>query len=130
MVAWAAESLNNVSVYIYDATRMVLPLVGDDGSGARHDWHNILGRPGLLEHTDTIAYTVRGLSGLLFGIALGLAFWWWVRAKRAGVPRDPGAKGSGLLLTRCVSGQRAFVVPSTGRPIQRPRRLRKRGTRS
>ena len=26
MIAWAAESLNNVSVYMYDATRMVLPL--------------------------------------------------------------------------------------------------------
>ena len=59
MLAWAAESLNNVSVYIYDATRMVLPLLGDDGSGAGHDWHNILARLGLLEHTDGIAYTVR-----------------------------------------------------------------------
>jgi hypothetical protein len=82
MVVWAAESLNNVSVYVYDATRMALPLLGDDGSGAGHDWRNILSRLGLLEHTDAIAYTVRGLSGLLFGIALGLAVWWWVRAWR------------------------------------------------
>jgi len=82
MIAWAAESLNNVSVYIYDATRMSLPLVGDDGSGAGHDWHNILSRLGLLEHTDAIAYTVRGLSGLLFGIAIGLAVWWWLRSRR------------------------------------------------
>ena len=42
MVAWAAESLHNVSVYIGDAQVMVLPLFGDDGSGAGHDWHNIL----------------------------------------------------------------------------------------
>jgi hypothetical protein len=81
-VAWAAESLNNVSVYVYDATRMVLPLVGDDGSGAGHDWHNILGRLGLLEHTDGIAYTVRGLSCLLFAAAVGLAAWWWTKARR------------------------------------------------
>jgi hypothetical protein len=82
MAAWTAESLNNVSVYIYDATRMALPLVGDDGSGAGHDWHNILGRLGLLEHTDGIAYTVRGVSGLLFAVALGLTVCWWVRVRR------------------------------------------------
>jgi hypothetical protein len=82
MAAWAAESLNNVSVYIYDSTRMALPLLGDDGSGAGHDWHNILSRLGLLEHTDAIAYTVRGLSGLLFAVALGLTAWWWAKARR------------------------------------------------
>ena len=77
MLAWAAESLNNVSAYIYDATRMALPLLGDDGSGAGHDWHNILSRLGLLGHTDGIAYTARSLSGLLFMAALGLAVWGW-----------------------------------------------------
>jgi hypothetical protein len=91
MVAWAAESLNNVSVYVYDATRMALPLIGDDGSGAGHDWRNILGRLGLLEHTDGIAYTVRGLSGLLFAVAVGLAVWWWVAARREALrERRPG----------------------------------------
>jgi hypothetical protein len=82
MLAWAAESLNNVSVYIYDATRMELPLLGDDGSGAGHDWRNILSRLGLLEHTDGIAYAVRGISVALFAVALGLAIWWWVKARR------------------------------------------------
>ncbi|MBN1320423.1 MAG: hypothetical protein JXA87_06215 [Thermoleophilia bacterium] len=81
MGAWAAESLNNVSVYMYDATRMVLPLVGDDGSGSGHDWRNIFRRLGLLEQTDAIAYTVRGLSALLFAAAVGLAVWWWVKAR-------------------------------------------------
>ena len=83
MVAWAAESLNNVSVYMYDATRMVLPLLGDDGSGDGHDWHNIFTRLGLLGHTDGIAYTTRGISIALFGLALGLAVWWWVSAWRS-----------------------------------------------
>ena len=92
MIAWAAESLNNVSVYVYDATRMMLPLVGDDGSGAGHDWRNILGRLGLLEHTDGIAYTVRGLSCLLFVVAFGLAVWWWAKARR-GSP-ETGGKSS------------------------------------
>ena len=81
MVAWAAESLNNVSVYMYDAARMALPLVGDDGSGAGHDWRNIFTRLGLLEHTDVIAYTVRGLSAAMFAAALGLAVWWWIKAR-------------------------------------------------
>jgi hypothetical protein len=81
MLAWAAESLNNVSVYIYDATRMQLPLVNDDGSGAAHDWHNILSRLGALSHTDAIAYTVRGLSVAMFAVAVALAVWWWVRGR-------------------------------------------------
>jgi hypothetical protein len=89
MMAWAAESLNNVSVYIYDATRMELPLVGDDGSGAGHDWHNILGRLGALSHTDAIAYTVRGLSVALFVAAVGLAVWWWVRSRREAAAGGP-----------------------------------------
>lgn len=82
MVAWAAESLNNVSVYVGDAQAMVLPLFGDDGSRAGHDWHNILGRLGLLESTDAIARFVQLGSVLLFVAALGLAAWWFVRARR------------------------------------------------
>ncbi len=82
MIAWAAESLNNVSVYMYDATRMVLPLFGDDGSGAGHDWHNIFSETGLLGHTDLIAYLTRGLSAALFAAAVGLAVWGLVRARR------------------------------------------------
>ena len=82
MLAWAAESLNNVSVYMYDATRMVLPLFGDDGSGAGHDWHNIFSETGLLSHTDFIAYLTRGLSAAAFAAAIGLAAWGFVRVRR------------------------------------------------
>ncbi len=39
-VAWAAESLNNVSVYTADAQAMAVPLFGDDGSGAGHDYQH------------------------------------------------------------------------------------------
>jgi hypothetical protein len=92
MVAWAAESLNNVSVYIYDATRMALPLVGDDGSGAGHDWHNVLSRLGALEHTDAVAYSVRGLSAVMFAVALGLAAWWWVGARRYHAEKEASAQ--------------------------------------
>jgi len=83
LVAWAAESLNNVSVYIGDAQRMVLPLFGDDGSGAGHDWHNILGDPGWLEATDQLANVVRTASVILFVAAVGLALLGFARARRA-----------------------------------------------
>ena len=83
LVAWAAESLNNVSVYIGDAQRMVLPLFGDDGSGAGHDWHNILGDLGWLEATDQLANVVRTASVILFVAAVGLALLGFARARRA-----------------------------------------------
>lgn len=73
MVAWAAENLHNVSVYIGDAQAMVLPLFGDDGSGAGHDWHNILLALNALEATDQLALVIRTLSVILFVVALGLA---------------------------------------------------------
>lgn len=83
MVAWAAESLNNVSVYAADAQAMVLPLFGDDGSGAGHNWHNILGRLGWLESTETVARVIQLGSVLLFVTALGLAVWWLLHPRRA-----------------------------------------------
>jgi hypothetical protein len=88
-LAWAAESLNNVSVYVYDATRMVLPLFNDDGSGSGHDWHNILGELGLLGSTDTIAYLVRGLSAALFLVALGLTVRGFLRPAPPRAPVRP-----------------------------------------
>lgn len=75
MVAWLGMSLNNVSVYIHDATRMVLPLFGDDGSGAGHDWRFILGELGWLGHTDSIATLVRLASVAAFIASVALACW-------------------------------------------------------
>jgi len=83
LLAWAAESLNNVSIYAADAQDMLLPLVGDDGSGAGHDWHNILGTLGWLGSTDAIANAVRTASVLLFIVALGLAVLGFYRARQA-----------------------------------------------
>jgi hypothetical protein len=74
-LAWLGVSLNSVAVYISDATRMVLPLWGDDGSGANHDWHNILVRLGWLSHTDALGAFVRVLSGAAFLGSLGLIVW-------------------------------------------------------
>ena len=82
LVAWAAENLHNVSVYIADAQVMILPLFGDDGSGAGHDWHNILLELNALEATDQLALVVRTASVILFVVALGLAALGWSRARR------------------------------------------------
>lgn len=73
MVGWLGMSLNNVSVYIRDATRMELPLFGDDGSGSGHDWRAILGDLGWLDHTAGIAGMVTTWSVVAFATALGLA---------------------------------------------------------
>ena len=83
LLAWAAESLNSVSIYVADARDMLPPLVGDDGSGAGHDWHNILGTLGWLESTDAIANAVRTASVILFIVAFGLAALGFMRARRA-----------------------------------------------
>ena len=71
MFVWAGYSLNDVSVYIYDATRRVLPLLGDQSG---HDWAYLLG-PNVLDalpYTDTIANIVRFASALFFIAAAGI----------------------------------------------------------
>jgi hypothetical protein len=83
MIAWSAENLHNVSVYIADAQVMILPLFGDDGSGAGHDWHNILLALNALEATDQLALVVKTCSVILFVVALGLAVLGFSRARRA-----------------------------------------------
>jgi len=83
MVAWSAENLHNVSVYIGDAEAMLLPLFGDDGSGAGHDWHNILLELNALGATDQLALVVMTCSVILFVVALGLAVLGFSRARRA-----------------------------------------------
>jgi len=82
LIAWAAESLNNVSVYVGDAVRMELTLFGDDGSGAGHDWHNIFSELGWLQATDQLANVVRTASVILFVVAVGLAALGFARARR------------------------------------------------
>lgn len=82
MLAWCGASANNVSIYIHDATRRVLPLLGgQDG----HDWAYLLG-PGAwnaLDATDGIAIGVRVLSALLIAAAFGLLAWGYTEPRRA-----------------------------------------------
>ena len=81
MLAWAGCSANNVSVYIHDATRRVLPLLGgQDG----HDWAYLLGPEvwDALDATDAIAAGVRVTSALLVVVALGVLVWGFTRPRR------------------------------------------------
>jgi len=82
-LAWTAENLHNVSVYIGDAQVMLLPLFNDDGSGAGHDWNNILTTLCALGATDQIALVVKTASVVLFVAALGLAVLGFSRSRRA-----------------------------------------------
>jgi hypothetical protein len=88
MLAWLGVSLHNVSVYVRDATRMELPLLGDDGTGSGHDWRNILFELGALDRTDDVADLVRTLAVLAFLAAVALTAWWaWQDLGRPLAPR-------------------------------------------
>ena len=67
---WVGYNIVNVSVYMGDAVRMSLPLLG--GDNVIHDWNYILGHLGLLSHTGF-------LSGLTYAlgifIILGATAW-------------------------------------------------------
>jgi hypothetical protein len=66
-----------------DAEAMLLPLVGDDGSGAGHDWHDILLELNELGAADQLALVLRTCSVILFVVAVGLAVLGFSRARRA-----------------------------------------------
>jgi hypothetical protein len=71
---WVGQSLFNVSVHVRDARARALPLLGDDPSA--HDWHNILGRLGLLRWDHAIGNLVYlfGFLALVAAIVGGLYF--------------------------------------------------------
>jgi hypothetical protein len=69
---WLGQSFTNVSIYIGDALKMQLDLLG--GDGVIHDWNYLLSEIGLLSYTDTIAGTayVVGFAIFLYALILGL----------------------------------------------------------
>src|SRR5688500_3878417 len=69
-LAWVAQSMVNVSVYIGDARAQDLPLLG--GENSIHDWWYILINWDLLQHDVRIANFVHFLAALLFLAALAL----------------------------------------------------------
>jgi hypothetical protein len=67
-LGWAATSAQSVSVYIADAPRESLPLLGE----GIHDWSFVLGRFHALDHAAAIAASVKafGLALLFAGFAI------------------------------------------------------------
>jgi len=67
MLFWTGESVIDVSWYIADAQKTLLPLLGNpDGGRAGHDWHYLLSTLGVLDKTDAIAGAVFLSAGLIF----------------------------------------------------------------
>jgi len=64
---WAGESLTNVAIYVADARRMELPLIGGD-----HDWNYLLDRLNLLNQADFLGRLVFTLGAITILSSLGL----------------------------------------------------------
>ena len=75
---WTGQNLIDVAPYVYDARAEELTLLGGiTGQDAPdfHDWHNILGRLGLLPWDHTIAYTSKWIGASLIILSLLRGGW-------------------------------------------------------
>lgn len=87
LLFWVAINIINVSVYVGDAQRMALPLLGGE-----HDWNWLLSHMHVLAYTDAIARSVYA-----FGIAL-IAVAAYLSASR----RKAGCLVDGVESSKCV----------------------------
>lgn len=73
-LAWAGQSLINVSIYAGDAVALKLPLLGGDSS--MHDWLWLLTETHLFAYTDTVAHImyVTGIFVILAGVVVACYF--------------------------------------------------------
>lgn len=71
---WLAQSIVNVSVYMSDAIKMRLPLLGGDSS--MHDWNYIFSTIHVLSMSEGIAYITKcvGLIILFFSIIMAISY--------------------------------------------------------
>ncbi len=67
LLFWVGQNIINVSVYMGDAVRMTLPLLGDNPDS--HDWHNLFTMCNLLPYTSPISATVYVLGILIIFVA-------------------------------------------------------------
>lgn len=70
---WVANSIADVAVYVGDAVRLELPLLG--GDGVIHDWNFILGELGLLHYANNIAVAMHALAIIVLAVAVSLIIW-------------------------------------------------------
>jgi hypothetical protein len=67
---WTGESITDVAIYMADAKRQALPLLGGDGSV--HDWNYLLGQLHLLGWAPSLARLTFGVGILLITVALAI----------------------------------------------------------
>ena len=81
---WTGESITDVAIYMADAKRQALPLLG--GHGTVHDWNYLLGQLHLLGWAPWLARLTLGVGILLITVALAIVanetHRAWPRAKR------------------------------------------------
>ena len=83
--SWLSFALWELAVYIYDAPREDLPLVGF-GDHPQHDWGTLLTQWGVLNSSDTYASLVRVLATLVWVASMAFGTWlcWriWTSARK------------------------------------------------
>lgn len=95
LLAWAGEAVGDAAIYVADAPRGELSLLGGAGEG---DWTRILGPEHLsrMQLADAYARNLRVVAVLLMLTAAGLALLgWWRDTKTAALPirEVPAAAG-------------------------------------
>ena len=82
---WTGENVTDVAIYMADAKKRALPLLGGDPIG--HDWHYLFGQLGLLNWGQALGRLTFGLGIVMIAIALGIlvneTYRAWQRASRA-----------------------------------------------
>jgi hypothetical protein len=82
---WTGESITDVAIYMADAKRQALPLLG--GHGTVHDWNFLLGQLHLLGWAQSLARMTLGVGILLITVALAIVanetHRAWQRARRS-----------------------------------------------
>lgn len=82
---WMGESVTDLAIYMADAKRRALPLLGGDPTG--HDWHYLLGHLGLVNWAQFLGRLTFGLGIVMITIALGIlaneTYRAWKQASRA-----------------------------------------------
>jgi hypothetical protein len=82
---WTGESVTDVAIYMADAKKQALPLLGGDGTV--HDWNYLLGQVHLLGWAPSLGRLTFGVGILLITVALAIVanetHRAWQRAARA-----------------------------------------------
>jgi hypothetical protein len=90
--SWLSYSLWELAIYVADARRENLPLVGF-GDDPQHDWATLLTRWQVLNYGDHFAWAIWGVATILWASSMALGLWlcWKMWQSRPQEP-PPGAE--------------------------------------